>query len=99
MIESNLTRKDLAKILHEKMGFSYRGAGDIIDSAFLTMRQTLLEEESIKLVQFGTFTVRKKSARRGRNPRTGEAMEISKRSMVSFKPSKNLRERINDNLK
>ncbi|MEA2084816.1 MAG: integration host factor subunit alpha [Thermodesulfobacteriota bacterium] len=99
MIESNLTRKDLARILHEKMGFSYRGAGDIIDSAFLTMRQTLLEEEFIKLVQFGTFTVRKKSARRGRNPRTGETMEITRRSMVSFKPSKKLREKINDNLK
>lgn len=99
MDKSNLTRKDLARVLHEKMGFSYRGSSDIVDSAFLTLRQALLEEESIKLVQFGTFTVRKKLARRGRNPRTGETMEISKRSMVTFKPSKKLREKVNDNLK
>ncbi|MCK5230103.1 MAG: integration host factor subunit alpha [Desulfobulbaceae bacterium] len=99
MAKSNLTRKDLARVLHEKLGFSYRGSSDIVDSTFLTMRQALLEEESIKLVQFGTFTVRKKSARRGRNPRTGETMEISKRSMVTFKPSKKLREKVNDNLK
>ena len=51
--------------------------------------------ESIKLVHFGTLSVRKKSPRKGRNPRTGETMEISSRSMVSFKPSKGLRMKVN----
>ena len=59
------------------------------------MKKTLISGESIKLVHFGTLGVRKKASRRGRNPRTGEAMEITKRSMVSFKPSKGLREKIN----
>ncbi|MCK5341663.1 MAG: integration host factor subunit alpha [Desulfobulbaceae bacterium] len=95
MSRSNLTRKDLAKTINEKIGFSQRGASELIDTIFYCMRKSLLAEESVKLVQFGTFSVRKKALRMGRNPRTGESMEISKRSMVTFKPSKGLRERVN----
>jgi len=92
---TNLTRKDLAKAINEKMGFSQRSAGELVDKVFSCLKKTLLEEESIKVVQFGTFTVRKKRPRVGRNPRTGDTMEISKRSMVSFRPSKGVREKIN----
>ena len=53
------------------------------------------DQPLLKLVQFGTLTVRDKSPRRGRNPRTGESMTITKRQMVSFRPSKRLRERLN----
>jgi integration host factor subunit alpha len=92
---SNITRKDLAKAIHEKMGFSQRSAGDLVDMVFASLKQTLLSEELVKLVQFGTFTVKQKSPRMGRNPRTGDSMEIAPRSMVSFKPSKILREKLN----
>lgn len=95
MKRSNLTRKDLAKAINEKMGFSQRGASELVDAVFACMKKTLLAEESMKIVQFGTFTVRKKNPRVGRNPRTGETMEITKRSMVSFRPSKGVREKIN----
>ncbi len=95
MKRSNLTRKDLAKTINEDLGFSQRSAGELVDSVFASLRQTLIQGDSVKLVQFGTFTVRKKSSRVGRNPRTGETMEISKRSMVTFKASKGLREKIN----
>jgi integration host factor subunit alpha len=95
MKRSNITRKDLAKAINEKMGFSQRSAEEIIDTVFSTMKSILMNGESIKLVHFGTLAVRKKSPRKGRNPRTGEAMEISKRSMVTFKPSKGFRMRIN----
>jgi integration host factor subunit alpha len=95
MKRSNITRKDLAKAINKKMGFSQRSAEEIIDTVFSTMKSTLINGESIKLVHFGTLGVRKKSPRRGRNPRTGEAMEISSRSMVTFKPSKGLRTKIN----
>lgn len=95
MKRSNLTRKDLAKAINEKMGFSQRGAGDLVDMVFDTLKKALLAEEAVKLVQFGTFNVRKKAPRKGRNPRTGAAMEISKRSMISFRPSKIVREKIN----
>jgi integration host factor subunit alpha len=94
-MKQNLTRKELAQAINEKLGISQRSASELVDLAFLTLKQTLLNEESIKLVQFGTFTVRNKAPRMGRNPRTGEAMEIAKRSMVSFKASKSLRQKIN----
>ncbi len=92
---TNLTRRDLAQAINEQLGFPRSSAGELVDEVFSCLRQTLLEEEKIKLVQFGTFSVRQKSTRIGRNPRTGETMEISKRSMVTFKASKQLRERIN----
>jgi integration host factor subunit alpha len=95
MKRSNITRKDLAKAINEKLGFSQRSAEEIIDTVFSTMKATLIDGESIKLVHFGTLSVRKKTPRKGRNPRTGEAMEISSRSMVTFKPSKGLRLKIN----
>jgi integration host factor subunit alpha len=95
MKRSNITRKDLARAINEKLGFSQRSAEEIIDLVFSTMKETLISGESIKLVHFGTLSVRKKSPRRGRNPRTGDAMEISSRSMVTFKPSKGLRMKIN----
>ena len=95
MKRSNITRKDLATAINEKLGFSKRSAEEIIDTVFTTMKTTLINGESIKLVHFGTLSVRKKSPRRGRNPRTGDAMEISSRSMVTFKPSKGLRMKIN----
>ena len=95
MKRSNITRKDLAKAIHEAMGFSQRSAGDLVDTVFASLKQTLLSEELVKLVQFGTFTVKQKAPRMGRNPRTGDSMEIAPRSMVSFKPSKILREKLN----
>jgi integration host factor subunit alpha len=96
MNNANLTRKDLAKSINEKLGFSKQSAGELVDIVFDTMKGALLRQESIKLVQFGTFNIRRKNARVGRNPRTGDTMEICRRSMVSFKPSKGLRERINE---
>jgi len=96
MKRSNITRKDLARAINDKLGFSQRGAEEIIDAVFSTMKKTLLDGESIKLVHFGTLSVREKSPRKGRNPRTGEDMEITSRSMVTFKPSKGLRMRINN---
>ena len=93
---SNITRKDLSKAINEKMGFSQRGANQMVDEVFACLKKTLLDEESIKLVQFGSFNVMKKEPRVGRNPRTGEVMEIAKRSMITFRPSKSLRARINE---
>jgi integration host factor subunit alpha len=95
MKRSNITRKDLAKAINEKLGFSQRSAEEIVDTVFATMKSTLIKGESIKLVHFGTLSVRKKTPRKGRNPRTGDAMEICSRSMVTFKPSKGLRTKIN----
>ena len=94
-MSSNVTRKELAVAVNEQLGISQRNSSDIVDTIFAVLKDSLVEGESVKLVQFGTLTVRDKSPRRGRNPRTGESMTITKRQMISFRPSKQLRERLN----
>ncbi len=94
-MKKNVTRKELATIVNEKLDVSQRNAEKIVETVFATMKKTLAAGESIKLVLFGSLTVRDKSPRRGRNPHTGESMTIIKRQMISFRPSKQLRERIN----
>ncbi|MFV0437505.1 MAG: integration host factor subunit alpha [Desulfopila sp.] len=95
MNSSNLTRKDLAEAISSQLGYPQSSCADIVDSFLDTMKQALLDGETIKLVHFGTFSVRDKAPRRGRNPRTGESITIKKRQTVSFRPSKKLREQIN----
>jgi len=95
MLNDNLTRKELTETLAAKLGFSLSQCSVLVDSFFDSMKQTMIDGESIKLVHFGTFTVRNKSPRRGRNPRTGETITITKRQAVSFRPSKKLREQVN----
>lgn len=94
-MSSNVTRKELAVAVNEQLGISQRSSSDIVDSIFAVLKESLVEGESVKLVQFGTLTVRNKAPRRGRNPRTGESMTITKRQMISFRPSKQLRDRLN----
>jgi integration host factor subunit alpha len=91
----NLTRKELSEKLAEQLGFSQSDCARIVDSFLGNMKQSMLKGESIKLVHFGTFIVRDKAPRRGRNPRTGETITIKKRQAVSFRPSKRLREQVN----
>lgn len=92
---NNLTRRELAETLSNQLGYSQSSCALIVDSFLDNMKQTLLSGEPIKLVHFGTFSIRDKSPRKGRNPRTGEALTIKKRQTVSFRPSKQLRERVN----
>ncbi|RUM39300.1 MAG: integration host factor subunit alpha [Desulfobulbus sp.] len=95
MKKKNVTRKELAAAINNQLGISQRNGAELVDKIFAVMKETLISGESIKLVQFGTLTVRDKAPRRGRNPRTGESMTITKRKMVSFRPSKRLREQLN----
>jgi len=92
---NNLTRREIAESLSNRLGYSQSSCALIVDSFLDNMKQTLLGGETIKLVHFGTFTVRDKAPRKGRNPRTGETITIKKRQTVSFRPSKKLRELIN----
>ena len=95
MNKKNVTRKELALSVTEKLGVSQRNAAEIVDTVFATLKNTLVNGESIKLVQFGTLNVRDKSPRRGRNPKTGESMTIAKRQMITFRPSRQLRDKLN----
>lgn len=92
---TNLTRKEIAEELTEQLGYSQNICSDIVDSFLSKLKDALIDGESVKLVHFGTFTVRDKAPRKGRNPRTGEPITITKRQAVSFRPSKKLREQVN----
>jgi len=95
MNKDNLTRKELAEVLNDQLGYPQNSCAALVDAFLERMKLSLLEANSIKIVHFGTFTVRDKEPRRGRNPRTGEAITIKSRQMVTFRPSKRLREQIN----
>ncbi len=96
MDKNNLTRKELAEALTNQLGYPRSTCADIVDSFFDNMKSSLMSNEPIKIVHFGTFTLRDKKPRNGRNPRTGETILIKERQMVSFKPSKRLREKVNE---
>lgn len=95
MNKSNLTRKELAEAVSNNLGYSQTSCAEIVDCLLENMKGALITGEEIKLVHFGTFTLRDKNSRTGRNPRTGEPITIKKRKMVSFRPSKSLRDLVN----
>lgn len=90
-----ITRKELAAILSEKTGFTVKESAEFLDRVFEILTETLERGEKIKIHGFGNFVVREKRARRGRNPKTGEALQISARRVVTFKPSPMLRKALN----
>ncbi|KPK36179.1 MAG: integration host factor subunit alpha [Nitrospira bacterium SG8_35_1] len=82
-----MTKADLADRLYEKVGLPKKEATAIVELLFNSMKNILAEGESIKITGFGTFLVRKKSERKGRNPKTGSELIIDQRRVVTFKPS------------
>ena len=94
-----LTKADLVDSIHEKIGFSKKEAADMVALIFATMKGALTDGDKIKISGFGNFVVREKRSRTGRNPQTGQAIEISARRVLTFKPSQVLRAEVNDTLK
>ena len=93
----NLTKKDLVNLIYMQIGFSKQISENLIDEFFSLIVSNLEDEKKIKLSNFGTFAIRFKKARIGRNPKTKENKTISQRSVVLFKPSKEFRNFINSN--
>ena len=89
-----MTKADIVDTIFEKVGLSKKEAQDIVEYLFDTMKQTFVEGESIKISGFGTFNVRKKLARRGRNPKTGQDLEITPRRVITFRVSNQLKKEI-----
>lgn len=92
MASSTLTRARLAATLHDRVGVSKKEASTLVEDVLELLSETLEAGEKVKLSGFGTFEVRQKHARPGRNPRTNEQLTISQRRVVSFRPSQVLRE-------
>ena len=91
-----MTKADLVEIIFEKVGLSKKEAQDIIEIIFDTVKDAFVTGESVKIPGFGTFNVRQKAARRGRNPQTGEELEITPRRVLTFKASNQLKGLVED---
>ena len=91
----NLTKKDLVNMVYMQVGFSKSISENLINEFILLIIENLIEEKKLKISNFGTFSIRKKKSRVGRNPKTKEKKIISNRNVVLFKPSKEFKTFIN----
>ena len=91
----NLTKKDLVNQVYMQIGFSKQISESLINEFFSLIIDNLVNKGKLKISKFGTFSIRLKKSRLGRNPKTKEKKIISKRNVVLFKPSKDFKEFIN----
>ena len=90
----SMTKADIVERIYKEAGFSKKEAADLVDLVFKVIKDTLSRGEKVKISGFGNFSIRDKANRVGRNPQTGEAMQISARRVLTFKPSQILKEDI-----
>ena len=90
-----ITRADVAETIYEEIGLSRKDSNDILDMILDEITQELVSGHDVKLSSFGTFSLRDKKARAGRNPKTGVDAVITPRRVISFKPSQTMRKVIN----
>jgi len=88
----SLTKADIVERVYKEAGFSKKEAADLVDLVFKVIKDTLSKGEKVKISGFGNFSINDKATRVGRNPQTGEAMDISARRVLTFKPSQVLKE-------
>src|SRR3954471_20947283 len=91
-----MTKADIVQVVYSRLGgFSKKESADLVDLAFEMMKETLGKGEKIKISGFGNFVLRDKRQRPGRNPRTGERIDISARRVLTFKSSQILKQALN----
>ena len=95
MSRVNLTKKDLINIVYMQIGFSKNISENLIDDFLITIIDNLKNEKKLKLSKFGTFSIRSKKSRIGRNPKTKEQKTITDRDVVLFKASKEFKDLVN----
>lgn len=94
MSEKTLTRMDLSEAVFREVGLSRNESAALVESVLQHMSDALVEGETVKISSFGTFAVRSKSARVGRNPKTGDEVPISPRRVLTFRPSHLMKDRV-----
>ncbi|GBE14681.1 MAG TPA: integration host factor subunit alpha [Proteobacteria bacterium] len=90
-----MTKADIVEKVHERTGFSKKESSEAVAAILEILKEKLENGQKVKLSGFGNFVIRRKDVRKGRNPKTGEEMEISARKVMSFKPSQKLKDYIN----
>ncbi|MBD3678139.1 MAG: integration host factor subunit alpha [Rhodobacteraceae bacterium] len=94
MSENTLTRMDLSEAVFREVGLSRNESAQLVESVLDSISEALVRGETVKISSFGTFSVRDKAARVGRNPKTGEEVPISPRRVLSFRPSHLMKDRV-----
>ncbi len=94
MSEKTLTRMDLSEAVFREVGLSRNESADLVEAVLKHMSDALAAGDAVKISSFGTFSVRSKTARVGRNPKTGDEVPISPRRVLSFRPSHLMKDRV-----
>ena len=94
MSEKTLTRMDLADAVHARVGLSLNESAQLVETVLTEISDSLTRGESVKISSFGTFSVREKAARVGRNPKTGEEVPIHPRRVLTFRSSHLMKDRV-----
>ena len=94
MVEKTLTRMDLSEAVFNAVGLSKNESADLVENVLKYMADALVDGEQVKISSFGTFSVRNKTERVGRNPKTGEEVTIEPRRVLTFRPSHLMKDRI-----
>ena len=94
MSDTTLTRMDLSEAVFREVGLSRNESAQLVESMLGHMSDALVRGEQVKISSFGTFSVRNKSARIGRNPKTGEEVPIQPRRVLTFRPSHLMKNRV-----
>jgi integration host factor subunit alpha len=92
---TSLTKSDLCAVLYENLGVNKREATDFVDSFFALITARLKLGDDVRIADFASFQVKTKPTRPGRNPKTGEAVQIAPRKVVTFHPGPNLKAKLN----
>ncbi|HFE37395.1 MAG TPA: integration host factor subunit alpha [Gammaproteobacteria bacterium] len=95
MADKTLTRADLSEAVHRSVGLSRTESSDLVKTTLDLISDALVAGENVKLSSFGTFMVRQKSLRIGRNPKTGEEVPIEPRRVLVFRPSHQMKAKVN----
>ncbi|MEM8957286.1 MAG: integration host factor subunit alpha [Pseudomonadota bacterium] len=93
-MSKTLTRMDLSEAVFREVGLSRNESAQLVETVLAHMSDALVEGQTVKISSFGTFNVRHKTARVGRNPKTGEEVPISPRRVLTFRPSHLMKERV-----
>ncbi|SNR58918.1 integration host factor subunit alpha [Puniceibacterium sediminis] len=94
MGEKTLTRMDLSEAVFREVGLSRNESAELVEAVLGHMSDALVDGEQVKISSFGTFSIRDKAARVGRNPKTGEEVPIQPRRVLTFRPSHLMKERV-----
>ena len=96
-MRTNLTKKEIINSIYMQIGFTKKISESLLEDIFHILLKNIISEKKVKIAKFGTFILRKKKERIGRNPKTNEIKIISERNVILFRPSKEIKQYINSN--